>query len=76
MLEEFLNKIKNEEKNIKQQIFRDYFLDQTPLYLKKVLCDSDEIKNDEIIKNIDNGLIELRNSINNKEIPENENKRK
>ena len=60
-------------KNINEQIFRDYFLHQTPSYLTKDLYDSDEIKNDEIIKNINNGLIELRNSIKSKEIPENEN---
>ena len=46
--EEFLNKIKNEKKN--EQIFRDYILYQTPSYLTKGLYDSDEIKNDEIIK--------------------------
>ena len=40
------------------------------------MYDSDAIKNDEIIKLINNGLIELRNSINNKEIPENENLKK
>ena len=34
---------------------------------------SDEIKNDEIIKDNNKGLIELRNYINSKEIPENEN---
>ena len=34
---------------------------------------SDEIKNDEIIKDNNKGLIELRDSINSKEIPENEN---
>ena len=34
---------------------------------------SDEIKNDEILKDNNKGLIELRNSINSKEIPENEN---
>ena len=40
------------------------------------IYDSDEIKNDEIIKHINNGLTELRNSINSKEITENENKKK
>ena len=59
--------------NIDEQIFRDYFLYQTPSYLKKVLYDSDEIENDEIIKNINNGLIELRNSVISKKIPEDEN---
>ena len=76
MREEFLNKIKNEEKSINEQIFRDYFIYQTPSYLRKVLYNSDEIKDDEIIKNINNRLIELRNSINSKEIPENENPKK
>ena len=46
------------------------------LHRTNVLYDNDEIKNDEIIKNINNRLIELRNSINSKEIPENENPKK
>ena len=44
--------------------------------MTKFLYDSDEIKNGEIIKHINNGLIKLRNSINSKEIPENENPKK
>ena len=76
MREEFLNKTINEEKNINEQIFRNYLLYQTPSYLTKVLYDRDEIKNNEIIKNINNGMIELRNSINSKEILENENPEK
>ena len=71
MCEEFSNKIKNGEKNINEQIFRNYFLHQTLSHLKKVLYESDEIANYEIIKNVNNGLIELRNSINSKEILEN-----
>ena len=59
-----------------EQIFRDYFLYQTPSYLRKVLYDSDEIENDEIMKNINNGLIEFRNSIYYKENSENENPKK
>ena len=76
MREEFLNKTINEEKNINEQIFRNYLLYQTPSYLTKVLYDRDEIKNNEIIKNTNNGMIELRNSINSKEILENENPEK
>ena len=76
MREELLNKTKKEDKNINEEIFRYYFLYQTPSYLTKVLYDSDEIKNNEIIKNINNGMIELRNSINSKEVPENENPKK
>ena len=44
--------------------------------LTKDLYDSDEIKNDGIIKNINNRSIELRNSIISKEISENENTKK
>ena len=67
--ENFLYKIKNEEKIINEHIFRDYFLYQTSLYLTKHLYDSDEIKNNEIIENIINALIKLRKSIDSKEIP-------
>ena len=68
MHEEFLNKIKNKEKNINEQIFRDYFLYQTPSYLTNVLYDSDEIKHYKITTNFNNRLIKLRNSINTKKI--------
>ena len=71
MCEEFSNKIKNGEKNINEKIFRNYFLYQTLSYLEKVLYESDEIANYEIIKNVNNELIELRNSIISKEILEN-----
>ena len=50
-LEKFLNKTKSEEKTINEQIFRDFFY-ETPSYLTRDLYDKDEIKNDEIIKNI------------------------
>ena len=74
--EEFLNKTKNEEKSMQEQIFRHYFFYQTRSYLTKDLYHSDATKNDEHIKNINNGLTELRNSINSKGIPENENPKK
>ena len=41
-----------------------------------MLYDSDKIKNNEIIKHINNALTEVRNSINSKEIPKNENPKK
>ena len=46
----FETKLKTKKKNINQQLFRDYFLYQTPSYLTRVLYDSNEIENDEIIK--------------------------
>ena len=53
------------KKNINDQILKDYFFIRIHQpYLAKSLHDSDESKNDQIIKHINNGLIELRNSIN------------
>ena len=43
-----------------------FFFCQTPSFLVKSLYDSDKIKKNRIIKHINNGLIELRNSINSK----------
>ena len=74
--EEFLNKIRSEEKNTNEQTFLEYFFYQAPAYLAKSLHDNDKIKNDEIIKHINNGLIKLRNSINSNETPENKNPKK
>ena len=55
------------KKNINEKIFKDFFFfNQTPSYSAKILYESDEIKNDEVIKHINNRLIELRNSINSK----------
>ena len=69
--EYFWNKTKNEERNINEQIFKKFFC-QTPSHLAKDLYDSDEAKNDDIVKHIKNELIELKNYINIKEITENE----
>ena len=59
-------------KKINDLKFKDFFY-QALSYLAKCLYDADKIKNNEIIKHINNGLIELRNSINKKEILEEEN---
>ena len=64
-----ISSLKYESKNINEQIFRDCFLYQTPSYLTKVLYDSNEIKNNKIIKHINNGSIKTGNSINSKETP-------
>ena len=68
--ENFLYEIKNEEKDINEEIFKDFFY-QIPSYLAKRLYDSDEFKNDEILEHINNGLILLKkysNLINNKKV--------
>ena len=76
MLEEFLNKIKNEEKNVSEQIFNEFFNYPYPSFLVKDLYEGNQNKNDKIVKNINESLINLRNSINSKEIPENKNLKK
>ena len=71
--EEFINKIENEEKNINEQIFKEYFYDHIPLFLAKELYSNNQTINDEIVKNINGALIKLKKDINRKNIPENEN---
>ena len=62
-------------KKINDLKFKDFFY-QAPSYLAKCLYDADKIKNNEIIKHIKNGLIELRNSINRNKILEKKNPEK
>ena len=59
--EKFLNKSKMKKKN---------------MFLIKVLYEDNQNKKDKIVKNINESLINLRSSINSKEIPENENLKK
>ena len=66
MSEEFLNEIKNEEKNINEQIFREYFNYQSPPFLVKDLYEDNQKKNDRIVKYLSESLINLRNSIDSK----------
>ena len=74
--EEFLYEIKKEEKNINEQIFRQYFNYQPPPTLVKDLFEDNQNKSDMILKYLDESLIDLRNSVNSKEIPENINLKK
>ena len=77
MHENFLNEIKNKEKKyINEQIFNDLMNFHYPSFLVKDLYEENQIKNDKIEKNINESLINLRNSINSQEIPENENPKK
>ena len=73
--EEFLNKIENEEKNVNEQIFKEYFGCEFPSFLVKDLYESNKNKNDMIVRYLYESLIDLRNNINIK-IPENENPKK
>ena len=49
---------------------------QNPSPLLKHLISAKQNKNEKLVNNVNNGLIDLRNNINRKEIPENENLKK
>ena len=49
---EFINEIKNDEKKINEQIFKEYFFYHTPLFLAKDLYNRNQIVNDEVVKYI------------------------
>ena len=68
-----LNEIKNKEKDINNQIFKEYFHYQTPSILKKNLYEAYQIKKEIIVKHLNKSFIDLRNTANSKEIPANEN---
>ena len=65
-----MNKIIADEKGINNDIFLDYFKYQNPSLLVKYLISAKQNKNEKLVNNINNGLIDLRNDINRKEIPE------
>ena len=58
------NEIKNDEKNINEEISKGYFLNHTPLFLAKELYNSNQNVNDEILEDINDSLIELKKDIN------------
>ena len=57
-------------------MFWDCFKYQKPSFLAKDLIRATQVKNEQIVNNVNDGLIDLRNDINRKEIPENENPKK
>ena len=59
--EKFINEIKSDEKNVNEQIFKEYFFYHTSLFLAKELYNSNEnVNDDEILKHINNALIKLK----------------
>ena len=63
--------MKNDEKNINEEIFKKCFFNHTPLFLAKASYNSNQNVNDEIAKDINDPLIELKKDINSKKIPKN-----
>ena len=76
MREKFLNEIKIEEKSKNEQIFNEFFNYHIPSFLVKDLHEDNQNKNDKIVKNINESLINLINFINSKDTSENKNPKK
>ena len=74
LLQEFLSEIIADEKDTNNEIFSNYFKYPNPSCLVKDLIIAKQ--NEKLVNNINNGLIDLRNSIIRKEIPKNENPKK
>ena len=73
MQQEIINEIIADQKDINNEIFSNYLKYQNPSLLVKDLVSAKQNKNEKLENNVNNGLIHLRNNINRKEIPENEN---
>ena len=65
-----MNKCIAEEKDINDKIFWKYSKYQNPSFLTKYLIRAKQVKNKQLVNN---ELIDLRNTINKKELSENEN---
>ena len=66
-----MNEILAHEKDIKDEIFWKYFKHQNPSLLAKDIIRVKQAKNEQLVTNINDELIDLRNASNKKEIIEN-----
>ena len=71
-----MNKCIAEEKDINDKIFWKYSNYQNPSFLTKYLIRAKQVKNKQLVNNITDELIDLRNTINKKELSGNENPNK
>ena len=63
-------------KNINEKIFKAYYFYHNLLFSAKELYNSSEMVNNEIVKHINDALIELKKDSNRKKNPKNENPNK
>ena len=70
-----MNEIIGDEKDTSDEIFQNYIRYQNPSRLAKYLLRAKQHKNEQLVNNVNDGLIDLRNAIK-KEIAENENPNK
>ena len=71
-----MNEIIANEKDINDGIFWDYLKYQNPSFLAKDLIRSMQAKNEKLVNNVNDRLMDLRNDIIRQEIPENQNPKK
>ena len=71
-----MNEIIADEKDTNNEIFLNYFKYQNPSFLVNDLISAKQNKNEKLVNNANKGLIDLRNDMNRKKIPENENPKK
>ena len=69
--ENFINKIENDEKTINNGIFKEYFSYQNLSFLAK--DKTNQWKDEQMINQLNNALIDLRSPVNKTKVPENEN---
>ena len=62
-----MNKIIANEKDIHNEIFLNFFKYENPSFLVRDLISATQNKNEKLVNNINNGLIDLRNEIKNRE---------
>ena len=72
-MEIFFTILQMMKKNMNIKTFNEYFKCQNPTYLLNDLYETDKAKNEKIVNHVNDALIDLRNAINRKQIPENEN---
>ena len=75
-LEKILNETVKEEKNINNQIFKEYYHYQALLFLANDLYEGNQDQNDKIDKYLNKSLTDLGNSVDSKEIAGNKNPNK
>ena len=68
-----MKQIIDDEKDMNDEIFWDYFKYQNPSNLAKDSIRAKHAKHEQLVNNINYALIDLKNAIIKKEIPENEN---
>ena len=71
-----MNGIIANEKDINDEAFCNYFRYQNLSFLAKYLIKAKQSKIEQLLNNVNNGLIYLRNAVIKKENPENENSNK